>query len=87
MPRPFLKWAGGKSQLLKYIDPLVPKEFNTYYEPFLGAGAVFFSVNAEKAVLNDVNVKRHLAVGELGFVYRGSVLKKKGRKCLTLIAL
>ena len=41
-PRPFLKWAGGKRQLLPELLKRVPAKFNTYYEPFLGAGALFF---------------------------------------------
>lgn len=56
---PFLKWAGGKRQLLPRILPLVPKKVGTYYEPFLGGGALFFSLaNAgrfERAELSDLN--------------------------------
>lgn len=39
---PILKWAGGKSRLLKQYDPYIPKNFKRYYEPFLGGGAMFF---------------------------------------------
>ncbi|HPP31752.1 MAG TPA: DNA adenine methylase, partial [Soehngenia sp.] len=39
---PFLKWAGGKRQVIKYIRKYVPHKFNTYYENIVGAGAVFF---------------------------------------------
>lgn len=47
-----MKWAGGKEQELKYILPLIPP-FEHYYEPFVGGGAVFFSVQANKRFIND----------------------------------
>ena len=57
--RPFLKWAGGKTALLPKILPLLPAKINTYYEPFVGAGAVFFALANEKrftaAWLGDAN--------------------------------
>lgn len=49
---PLLKWAGGKEQELKYILPLLPV-FQRYYEPFVGGGAVFFSVQAREKLIND----------------------------------
>ncbi|MCT7973578.1 DNA adenine methylase [Laspinema olomoucense] len=60
LPRPFLKWAGGKTQLISQYQPLFPPKFKNYYEPFLGGGAVFFYLFQEhssgfKAVLSDVN--------------------------------
>lgn len=51
---PILKWVGGKRQLLDSIEPLIPK-CSTYYEPFIGGGAVLFSRQPEKAVINDSN--------------------------------
>lgn len=58
-PRPFLKWAGGKQQLLEPILARLPKYIDTYYEPFLGGGAAFFALAAEgrfkDAVLSDAN--------------------------------
>ncbi len=51
--RPFLKWAGGKSQLLNEIKKRVPDNFSTYYEPFLGGGAIFFFLQPNNAVIND----------------------------------
>jgi DNA adenine methylase len=42
--RPFLKWAGGKRQLLAELRRFVPSEFNSYHEPFLGSGALFFDL-------------------------------------------
>ncbi len=54
-PEPFLKWAGGKTQLLKQLAYLFPGRFNRYYEPFIGSGAVFLHVQPACAVLNDSN--------------------------------
>jgi len=55
--RPFLKWAGGKRQLLPEIVKYVPKmtSKHTYYEPFLGGGALLFELQRPKAVINDSN--------------------------------
>jgi DNA adenine methylase len=53
-PRPFLKWAGGKGRLLAQYRPFIPK-FKTYYEPFLGGGALFFDLKPPRAVLSDIN--------------------------------
>ena len=59
VPRPLLKWAGGKRQLLSCISRRLPEKISTYYEPFVGGGAVFFSLAAEgrfeRAVLSDQN--------------------------------
>ncbi|EPZ43446.1 DNA adenine methylase [Alicyclobacillus acidoterrestris] len=55
--QPFLKWAGGKRQLLDEIRKYVPKGYNTYYEPFVGGGAVLFSLQPERAVINDINAE------------------------------
>lgn len=53
--QPFLKWAGGKRQLLPRIRSLVPNKFKGYYEPFVGAGAVLFDLKPKFAVINDTN--------------------------------
>lgn len=48
---PFVKWAGGKRQLLSQIEKRLPPKFNTYIEPFVGDGAVFFICNLKKLSL------------------------------------
>ena len=54
---PILKWAGGKRQLLSEIIPLVPSSFNTYFEPFVGAGAVLLELQPQRAIVNDANTE------------------------------
>ena len=54
-PRPFLKWAGGKTRLISQYKDYFPQHYQTYYEPFLGGGAVFFYLQPSKAVLTDIN--------------------------------
>jgi DNA adenine methylase len=67
--RPVIKWPGGKGQLLDRLEPLFPRKFNRYIEPFAGAGAVFFRlhnlgliganprVRKTPAILNDLNAE------------------------------
>lgn len=56
---PFVKWAGGKSQLIEQFTSIFPKTINRYFEPFVGSGAVFFHIAHEfkpkEIVLSDVN--------------------------------
>lgn len=53
--KPFVKWAGGKTQIIEKLKEFLPNEFNTYYEPFVGGGALFFNLLPEKAVISDYN--------------------------------
>ncbi len=53
--KPFVKWAGGKRQIIDKLLKLVPLEFNTYYEPFVGGGALLFELSPKNAVINDSN--------------------------------
>jgi DNA adenine methylase len=63
LPHPFLKWAGGKGQLVERLSALIPKKFNAYFEPFLGGGALFFSfcrsglLQGKKVYLSDINAE------------------------------
>lgn len=53
--KPILKWAGGKSQLLPQLLPLIPKSYTNYVEPFIGGAALFFAVQPERAIISDSN--------------------------------
>lgn len=61
IPQPFLKWAGGKRQLLPVLAQHLPKRFHNYHEPFLGGGALFFWLYRHglviKAFLSDINAE------------------------------
>lgn len=52
---PFVKWAGGKRQLLTQIKERMPEKYNNYLEPFVGGGAVTFALLPENALINDIN--------------------------------
>jgi len=52
---PFVKWAGGKTQLLPQLSALAPQVYRSYFEPFAGSGALFFKLQPQSAVLNDAN--------------------------------
>lgn len=53
--KPFVKWAGGKTQLLDKIKEFMPDEYNLFYEPFAGGGALFLNLEPSKARVNDFN--------------------------------
>lgn len=54
---PFVKWVGGKRQLMDQLVKRVPKDFGTYFEPFIGGGALLFELQPEKAVISDLNAE------------------------------
>jgi DNA adenine methylase len=53
--RPFVKWAGGKGQVLGELKARVPSRYGRYYEPFVGGGALFFATSPTEATLSDKN--------------------------------
>lgn len=59
--KPIVKWAGGKRQLIDKLLEYMPKEYEDYYEPFIGGGALLFELMPKKAIINDVN-KELLAI-------------------------
>ncbi len=54
-PKPFVKWAGGKRQLVDVLKRFAPREYNTYIEPFVGGGALLFELMPERAIISDIN--------------------------------
>jgi DNA adenine methylase len=84
---PFLKWAGGKSQLLSQFEKLYPDrdKYSRYIEPFIGGGAVFFYLQPKKAVINDlnkdlINCYKVVKNNTSGLIKRLKVLQKKHDK-------
>lgn len=57
MCKPVIKWVGGKRQLLNELKKYMPKKFNTYFEPFIGGGALFFDLKIKKSFINDYNTE------------------------------
>jgi DNA adenine methylase len=59
IPKPFVKWAGGKRQLIPILNENLPRTFGTYFEPFLGGGALLFHMlteqNGQKCSISDLN--------------------------------
>ena len=55
--KPLVKWSGGKGDEIKLFEKYFPKDFNTYIEPFVGGGAVYFYLNPQKAVISDVHAE------------------------------
>ncbi len=84
--KPFVKWAGGKSQLLEQLDAMLPSDFSTrtdlvYVEPFVGGGAMLFHVlskypNIKLAVINDLNA-------DLMTCYR--IIKERPEELITIL--
>ena len=53
--KPILKWAGGKTQMLDVLIPLMPNQYCNYIEPFFGGGALFFAIQPQQAIISDTN--------------------------------
>ena len=53
--KPFVKWVGGKRSIIPDLLERIPQEYDNYYEPFVGGGALYFSLQPHKAFLSDIN--------------------------------
>ena len=72
--KPFLKWVGGKTQILDTILNKIPKEMNNYHEPFVGGGSVLLAVLSMKE-RGDIKIKGHIYVCDLN---EGLINNKRG---------
>ena len=78
--KPLIKWSGGKGDEIKEFEKYFPSEFNTYIEPFVGGGAVFFYLAPQKAVINDVHkelVDFYKSIAENGYEVRAYTASKQ----------
>lgn len=55
--KPIVKWSGGKSDEIKQFEKYIPPEYDTYLEPFIGGGSVYFYLKPKKAVISDVHTE------------------------------
>ena len=74
--KPFVKWVGGKTQFLEIISLLLPQQYNTFIEPFVGGGAVFLFLQPQQLVINDIN-------SELITTYQ--IIKEKPHELIKLL--
>ncbi len=79
---PFIKWAGGKRQLLSAFKQYFPAKdsYHTYHEPFLGGGAVFFELKPQRAVLMDINQELIIAYQVIQNNLQGLIKELRGHK-------
>lgn len=81
---PFVKWAGGKRQLLPQIKERLPERYNNYYEPFVGGGAVTFELLPERALINDINkalINTYLQIQKVPEAFLKAVKKLDEEMC------
>jgi len=80
----FVKWAGGKQQLIEQFKPLFPKKFNNYFEPFVGSGAVAFYIiqefNPPNVFICDINAELINAFNTIKSDAKAPIVKLKQHK-------
>ena len=74
--KPFVKWVGGKGSSVERLLQLIPEHIDTYVEPFVGSGALFFSLNFDKAIINDSNSELIAAYQEIKTTTNNSISVK-----------
>lgn len=79
--KPFLRWAGGKTWFTKHIEDYIPNNFNDYYEPFIGGGAVFFYLKSKGIIKN----KAYLSDSNADLINTYKVLKKNPNELFKIL--
>ncbi len=79
--QPFLKWAGGKRWLINHCSLFIPTHYNSYIEPFLGSGAMFFALQPKRAILSDLNLDLIQAYRAIRSDWRSVVEALKKHHC------
>ena len=73
--KPLIKWSGGKGDEIKQFEKYIPSDYDTYIEPFIGGGAVFFNLAPKKAIISDVHTElvdlyTNIGQGNAGEIYK-----------------
>ncbi len=79
--KPFLRWAGGKSWLTKHLENYIPKDFNNYYEPFVGGGSIFFYLKSKGYIKN----KSYLSDSNTDLINTYKVLKNHSKRLFEIL--
>ena len=81
---PFLKWPGGKHWLIQKYSDRIPNQFEHYYEPFVGGGAIFFSLLPQNATISDINpelINLYIIMRDKPLQLREEMEKHQKRHC------
>lgn len=79
--KPFLRWAGGKNWFTKYIENYLPRQFENYYEPFVGGGSIFFYLKSKGFIKN----KAYLSDSNSNLINAYKVLKSNPKELFLLL--
>lgn len=86
--KPFMTWVGGKQREIRKFEHHIPDDYDTYIEPFIGGGALYFHLEPQKAVINDthidlINLYRAVQNGDGGHIYNFLKRNTKGQRDLS----
>ena len=73
--KPLVKWSGGKGDEIKQFEMYIPTDYDTYIEPFIGGGALFFHLNPKKAIISDVHTELVDLYNSIGLGHANEIYK------------